>query len=118
MSDSITLRVLEAYKYLYDNHIVKNQADFCRAIDLNYFSFSQVKRGTRNFPEGHLKKLTDIYYINRVFLTQGKLPMFINQPINIKRIKVSSFEVSHGRNKVTVTYIINGVKQSTEFIKK
>jgi hypothetical protein len=116
--ESVTERVIKVYDYLIEKGIVKNAVEFTRAIEVNYFSFAQVKLGTRSFPEEHLRKLEKTYYINHDYLTKGKLPMFKDQPVSVKRVECSGVEVIKERGKVVVNYVVDGRKHRVEYVRK
>ena len=67
----ITKRYLEVIDHLIDKQIVKNLADFCKRVDFNIQSMSQIKRGERNVTIELLSKLFTTFNGNPVYLLSG-----------------------------------------------
>lgn len=65
-------RVVEAFELLKSKGIVKNQKDFCDAINYNYASFNQVLAGSRNFPFDKIEEISKKYAISVNYLLSGE----------------------------------------------
>lgn len=127
----ITLRVLSVFDILITNGIANNQREFCKRIRMPYFSFAQVKRKERDFPDPYLENICDIYNVNPDYLIYGTKSLFRNnkQPVrnineikgaseaSVKRIWIKDIDVMKSEDGTLIRYTdYAGEKHIIEFV--
>lgn len=86
IQNAVSKRVIAVYKELFAKDMVKGPADFCRHMEYQHQSWSQVEKGVRNVPVEVLSKLFTVFDVSPEYIFTGKGAKFsksdgiVNEP--------------------------------------
>ncbi len=114
---SINKRVSEVYKNLLKNKIVDNESQFSDKLGYRQPTINMILNNKSNAGRKLIDKIIDIYNVNRKYIEQGELPMFVSSSEVTQPTSENPENLSPAESTESIVFLKYKVQSSEKLIK-